>query len=250
MKEALRWWPTWLNTTAYPYFSLSPGQFVSVGGVVPKEQGFPTIKITQMRSCDGEDPPPSYFNEIANFEGKQQQQNVHGPIVRAIAVPFPSKAAAAPTKAAAAVAPTTTKPSSSSSSSNDKTPSKGTTSGAAASPASEAAPADTDSDNGSDDDAAESSIKGKKDCSIVTGTTGLKARWCVDLKPYVWVEPRRKRRFVRVQGEVTNLQPNVSLCGIVVQLESNKSAVSTWPEWFPDSGDDAPLDPGQSFCKS
>lgn len=97
-----------------------------------------------------------------------------------------------------------------------------------------------------ENDEIPSSLTGKKKCEVVKGLRGLQARWCVDLSPKVWVEPKRKKRYVRVVGEATNLESNVSLCNMEFWVESNKSAVSTWPDWWPNSGVEQ-LDPGNSF---
>lgn len=238
MEDALRWWPDWTNSTKYPYFSLAPGQTVSVGAVIPRTQGFPGVSIVEMRSCDGEDPPASYFEAPA-----KQLTTVVSPPHDKAAEPA---AADGDTKKPAVAAP---KPANATAATKPKAAPKAAPKSAAepeGDAEDEEAEASETAPETEDDGVAASALK-KPDCSTKTGAGGLKARWCIEKAPYVWVEPKRNRRIVRVRGEITNLESNVSLCGIKVQLDSNKSAINTWPDWWPESDEDDPLDPGNSF---
>lgn len=172
-----------------------------------------------MRGCDGEDPPASYYDVPA----KQQHTTV---------VPTPANAttAAKPANAIAAAKP---KPKAAAAEA------EGDAEGEEAEAAAPEMPP-------ADDGVAASTLK-KPDCATKTGAGGLNARWCIEKAPYVWVEPKHHRRIVRVRAEITNLQSNVSLCGIKIELDSNKSAINTWPDWWPESDEDDPLDPGNSF---
>ncbi len=241
MKDALRWWPTWLNTTKYPYFSLSPGQAVCVGVVVPQPKGFPLIQVTQMRPCDGESPPlddeeTAVMNETGGTGVPVVAEAEEVPVAVPIAAPA-AKAAAASAAGEDDAAPAKPK----------KTKAKGGAATAAPAAVGEDDEEPQEVETPPDDDEIPSALTGKKKCEIKTGENGLKVRWCVELKPYVWVEPRHKKRYVRVQGEVTNLEKDTSLCHMKFWVESNNTVRSTWPEWWPNSGLDAPLDPGNSF---
>ena len=269
MTKALRWWPTWFNTTAYPYFALSPGQTVSVGAVVPQAKGFPVIKITQMRPCDGESPPlDDEESPMTNETGGDHASSNEDPPGNATTTttrkptatpgltttPTPP-APATPAKAVVAEggykAITAAKPAAAAPAPAPATPAPPAEPKPAADPKADpkaAAPADdaVEEVEGKEDDEIPSALTGKKKCEVVKGLHGLQARWCVDLSPKVWVEPKRKKRYVRVVGEATNLESNVSLCNMEFWVESNKSAVSTWPDWWPNSGVEQ-LDPGNSF---
>jgi len=283
MTKALRWWPTWFNTTAYPYFALSPGQTVSVGAVIPQEKGFPEIKIIQMRPCDGESPPLDDEESAMTSEsgGDHASHNEESPgnatttattttttkptatpgltttptvPTTTPTVPAAPAAPATPTKAVAVEvdkAITAAKPAAAAKAPAPATPAAPAEPKAAADPKAAAgpkAPADeaVEEVEEKEDDEIPSALMGKKKCEVVKGLNGLRARWCVDLSPKVWVEPKRKKRYVRVVGEATNLETNVSLCNMEFWVESNKSAVSTWPDWWPNSGVEQ-LDPGNSF---
>lgn len=174
-----------------------------------------------MRGCDGEDPPASYYDVPA----KEQHTTV---------VPTPADAttAAKPANAIAAAKPKA----------EARKAAAAEAEGDAEGEEAEAAPEMPPADDG----VAASTLK-KPDCAAKTGAGGLKARWCIEKAPYVWVEPKHHRRIVRVRAEITNLQSNVSLCGIKIELDSNKSVINTWPDWWPESDEDDPLDPGNSF---
>lgn len=239
---------------------MSPGQTVSVGAVICQEQGsfghiwiqfllwltshkrnntpsgagFPNVSIVEMRSCDGEDPPASYFDSpqkkdhlLVSFD------KAHKPRSK----PTPKQTAAA---------------------SKPKKPTFAATPSADADVAGAEEEEEDDDDDDDDEDAegteeedgVPASTLKKPYCTTKEGADGLKARWCLERQPYVWVEPKHHRRIVRTRAEITNLQPNVSLCGIKVELEANKSAINTWPDWWPESDEDDPLDPGNSFGAS
>jgi len=275
MENAIRWWPTWFNTTVYPYFTLLPGQTVSVGAVIPQAKGFPQIKITQMRPCDGESPPLDEEDDIDmtnEGEGPPPSDSIdlaRNATTATITTTKPAATSGLTINPTVLTTPTdSTIPAKHISVEVNKAegePTGATTASAmpadlataadstAVAPATVPAPkADAPEDEaveGEEENEQEeipSALKGKKKCEVVKGVNGLQARWCVDLSPKVWVEPRRKKRYVRVAGEVTNIMSNVSLCNIEIWLQSNKSAVSTWPEWWPNSSDEQ-LDPGNSF---
>lgn len=200
-----------------------------------------------MRGCDGEDPPASYF-EAPEKKDVAAQPAPKDKGAKADAAPAP--AAAKP--ASATAKPATAKPAPKAAAAT----AAGATAPAAGAGDGDgeggAADGDADADAGAaeappDDDGVQASTLKKPDCTTKTGAGGLKARWCLEKAPYVWVEPKHHRRIVRVRAEITNLQPNVSLCGIKVELESNKSAINTWPDWWPESDEDDPLDPQSSF---
>eukprot|EP00624_Nannochloropsis_granulata_P004305 evm.model.NODE_31561_length_12213_cov_34.665684.3 len=278
MENAIRWWPTWFNTTVYPYFALSPGQTVSVGAVIPQAKGFPQIKIIQMRSCDGESPLSDEEDDIDMTDevgGDLVSNNIDlernattatttttqpaatsGLTTSSTVLTTPTDPAAPviPAKrilvevnkanqepAVAVAAPLTSAALATAADSTAVAP--------APVPAPKAeAPGDEaiEEEEEKEDEEIPSALKGKKKCEVLKGVGGVQARWCVDMSPKVWVEPKRKKRYVRVAGEVTNVMSNISLCNIEFWLQSNKSAVSTWPEWWPNSGDEQ-LDPGNSF---
>lgn len=198
----------------------------------PSDSGFPDFSIVEMRSCDGEDPPASYFASPAKKDLVASPLSIDK-AAKGGAKPAPKQAAAAAPKSA------------------PKAPAA-----AAANGEDESDGDNDDDDDGSDDahaaegttdDGVPASTLKKPDCRTKTGAAGLKARWCLEKQPFVWVEPRHHRRIVRARAEITNLQPNVSLCGIKVELEAGKSAINTWPNWWPESDEDDPLDPGNAF---
>ena len=267
MENAIRWWPTWFNTTVYPYFALSPGQTVSVGAVIPQAKGFPQIKIIQMRSCDGESPLSDEEDDIdmtdevggdlvSNNIDLERNATTATTTTTSTVLTTPTDPAAPviPAKrilvevnkanqepAVAVAAPLTSAALATAADSTAVAP--------APVPAPKAeAPGDEaiEEEEEKEDEEIPSALKGKKKCEVLKGVGGVQARWCVDMSPKVWVEPKRKKRYVRVAGEVTNVMSNISLCNIEFWLQSNKSAVSTWPEWWPNSGDEQ-LDPGNSF---
>jgi hypothetical protein len=323
MEKALRWWPTWFNTTVYPYFAFSPEQTVSVGAIIPKRKGFPEIRIREMRPCDDESPPlndedaalvsqttptttvnmgpgtatpssnttasvsglivslapplsasdlppamdlppaplsplippqpvapappPSVPEKDAVYMQPPKYSRVNGTsrnLVEAASIaadqpagsqevsPLPSSPMEAPGATEAEDAKPTNETAAPSTSTSDVNP------------------ADTSAGAGEEDEEGDeevpSNLKGKKKCEVQTSSQGHRVRWCVDLSPKVWRERKRKRRYVRVVGEIANLERDVSICNIQLWLEANKSAVSTWPEWWPNSKDEA-LDPGNTY---